>query len=280
MSQDPSTGPLSRPVATPGIPETSSGKLHLADELIDAEADLSPVPASGHRHPVLLGASLVLIAFNLRPALASLAPVLPEVMRDRGLSPTGGSLLTTLPVLCLGLFAPLAPRLARSFGSEGAILGLLIVLALGTALRGLAGLSALIGGAIIAGAAIGIINVLLPGLVKRDFPRHAALMTGLYTMALCGGAAAAEGATQPLKSWLGDSWPAALAIWTVPVILVIVLWLPQLPKRARQAAPHPGQHVSLWRDPLAWQVTLFMGLQSALAYCTFGWLVPILRELG
>lgn len=277
MSQSSSTGPTPAPVTSPAA---SPGKLHLADELIDAEADLPPAPAAGHQHPLLLGASLVLIAFNLRPALASLAPVLPEVMRDRGLSPTGGSLLTTLPVLCLGLFAPLAPRLARSFGSEGAILGLLVVLAIGTALRGLAGLSALIGGAIIAGAAIGIINVLLPGLVKRDFPRHAALMTGLYTMALCGGAAAAEGATQPLKTWLGDSWAAALAIWTLPVILVIVLWLPQLPKRVRQTAMHPGQHVSLWRDPLAWQVTLFMGLQSALAYCTFGWLVPILRDRG
>src|ERR1700742_1591585 len=157
MSQSPSTGSAPAPASPPG-------KLHLADELIDAEADLPP-PVTNHHHPLLLGASLVLIAFNLRPALASLAPVLPEVMRDRGLSPTGGSLLTTLPVLCLGLFAPLAPRIARAFGSEGAILGLLIVLAIGTALRGLAGLSALIGGAIIAGAAIGIINVLLPGLV-------------------------------------------------------------------------------------------------------------------
>lgn len=255
-------------------------RLHLEDELIDAEIDQAPPVAASHPHPLLLGISLVLIAFNLRPALASLAPVLPEVMRDRALSPTGGSLLTTLPVLCLGLFAPLAPLLARRFGAERAILGLLFVLATGTALRGLGSLPALIGGAIIAGAAIGIINVLLPGLVKRDFPKRAALMTGFYTMALCGGAAAAEGATQPLKALLGDSWPAALAIWTAPVILVILLWLPQLPPRP----PHPTtRHVqgpSLWRDSLAWQVTLFMGLQSALAYCTFGWLVPILRDRG
>lgn len=255
-------------------------RLHLEDELIDAEIDQAPVVAASHPHPVLLGVSLVLIAFNLRPALASLAPVLPEVMRDRALSPTGASLLTTLPVLCLGLFAPLAPLLARRFGTERAILGLLFVLAVGTALRGFGSLPALIGGAIIAGAAIGVINVLLPGLVKRDFPKRAALMTGFYTMALCGGAAAAEGATQPLKALLGDSWPAALAIWTAPVILVILLWLPQLPPRPPHPTARHAQGPNLWRDFLAWQVTLFMGLQSALAYCTFGWLVPILRDRG
>lgn len=252
----------------------------LSDELIDAELDPAPPVTGSHPHPILLAASLVLIAFNLRPALASLAPVLPEVMCDRSLTPTGGSLLTTLPVLCLGLFAPAAPILARRWGSERAILGLLVVLAGGTALRGLGSLPALIGGAIIVGAAIGIINVLLPGLVKRDFPRQAALMTGFYTMALCGGAAAAEGATQPLKSLLGDSWAAALAIWTLPVLVVILLWLPQLPKRVAQPAAGSIRRPNLWRDFLAWQVTLFMGLQSALAYCTFGWLVPILRDRG
>lgn len=271
--------PVLQPTTPPSGQRLRPG-LHLEDELIDAELDAAPPAPTHHPHPLLLGASLVLIAFNLRPALASLAPVLPEVMRDRALSPTGGSLLTTLPVLCLGLFAPLAPLLARRFGAERAILGLLFVLAGGTALRGFGSLAALIGGAIIVGAAIGVINVLLPGLVKRDFPQRAALMTGLYTMALCGGAAAAEGATQPLRALLGDSWPAALAIWTVPVILVILLWLPQLPPRPTPAATRRAQARSLWRDFLAWQVTLFMGLQSALAYCTFGWLVPILRDRG
>ncbi|HVI92179.1 MAG TPA: MFS transporter, partial [Dongiaceae bacterium] len=82
------------------------------------------------------------------------------------------------------------------------------------------------------------------------------------------------------KALLGDSWPAALAIWTLPVILVIVLWLPQLPPRPTQSAARRAHGPSLWRDILAWQVTLFMGLQSALAYCTFGWLVPILRDRG
>ncbi|MFC6521817.1 CynX/NimT family MFS transporter [Undibacterium arcticum] len=258
--------------------------LDLADEqLIDAEIDAfptpGPTPVHGRRGQIILGASLVLIAFNLRPVFSSLSAVLPEVMRDDGITPAGASLMTTLPVLCLGLFAPLAPRLALRFGAERSIIGLLALLALGTALRGLATVPALLLGSILAGAGIAAVNVLLPGLVKRDFQPQAALMTGMYTMALCAGAASAAGFTVPLQRLFG-SWSLALAAWALPVLAVLLLWIPQALVR-----PAAGRSVGfivrgLWRDPLAWQVTLFMGLQSALAYCVFGWLAPILRERG
>lgn len=259
--------------------------MDLADEqLIDAEIDSAPPPsptkAESLAGRILLGASLVLIAFNLRPVFSSLSVLLPEIMQATGLSPSSASLMTTLPVLCLGLFAPIAPELARRFGAERTILVMLAVLALGTAMRGLATVPALLAGSVFAGASIAVVNVLLPGLVKRDFPTHAAMMTGLYTMALCAGAAGAAGFTVPLEHALGGAWPPALAIWALPAIVVLLLWAPQALRSGtgpRRATPHgPG----LWRDRLAWQVTLFMGLQSALAYCVFGWLAPILRERG
>lgn len=259
--------------------------MDLADEqLIDAEIDSAPPPpptrAQSLAARILLGASLVLIAFNLRPVFSSLSVLLPEIMQSTGISPSSASLMTTLPVLCLGLFAPIAPELARRFGAERTILAMLAVLALGTGMRGLATVPALLAGSAFAGASIAVVNVLLPGLVKRDFPTHAAMMTGLYTMALCAGAAGAAGFTVPLEHVLGGEWPRALAIWAVPAVVVFLLWAPQAIRSKaapRRTMPHgPG----LWRDPLAWQVTLFMGLQSALAYCVFGWLAPILRERG
>jgi CP family cyanate transporter-like MFS transporter len=261
----------------------ASNPLDLADEqLIDAEIDSAPPPAAVQSFAgrILLGASLVLIAFNLRPVFSSLSVLLPEIMQATGLTPSSASLMTTLPVLCLGLFAPVAPELARRYGAERTILVMLVVLAIGTALRGLASVPALLLGSIFAGAGIAVVNVLLPGLVKRDFPTHAAMMTGLYTMALCAGAASAAGFTVPIEHSLDGSWPLALAAWAIPVIIVALLWAPQalLPRsHARRAGAHG---TSLWRDKLAWQVTLFMGLQSALAYCVFGWLAPILRERG
>jgi len=253
-------------------------------DLIDAEADSVPAPEP-HRPPssaarVLLGASLVLIAFNLRPVFSSASALLPEIRDVLGLSPTGASLLTTLPVVCLGLFSPLAPRLAQRYGTERTLLGVVVILALGTALRGLSSIPLLFLGTALAGGCIAVGNVLLPGLVKRDFPDRAALMTGCYTMALCAGAASAAGLTLPVEHALGGSLDGALAIWALPALLVALLWLPQVLASRRQVKRTGFRVEGLWRDRLAWHVTLFMGLQSALAYCVFGWLVPILRERG
>lgn len=229
---------------------------------------------------ILLGASLVLIAFNLRPVFSSASALLPEIRAELGLSALGASLLTTLPVVCLGLFSPLAPRLAQRIGAERTLFGMLLLLALGTAMRGFSSIPALFLGTALAGACIAIGNVLLPGLVKRDFPKNMALMTGLYTMALCAGAASAAGLTLPLEKMLGGSMNAALAAWGLPALIVGLLWLPQV-FFSRGAAKRSGLRVEgLWRDRLAWNVTLFMGFQSALAYCVFGWLVPILRDRG
>jgi CP family cyanate transporter-like MFS transporter len=242
-------------------------------------SDTHPAPSRARR--VLLAASIVLIAFNLRPLFGSLSVLLPEIMAATGLSPAGASLLTTLPVLCLGLFAFPAPALARRFGTERTLLGALLLLVMGTLLRGTGSLPLLFVASAMGGAGIAVGNVLLPGLVKRDFPRQAPLLTGCYTLAICAGAASATGLTVPLeRGLLGGSWQAALALWALPAAAVVLLWAPQA-----WAARHRPQHAgparpSLWRNRLAWQVTCFMGLQSALAYAAIGWLAPILRERG
>ncbi|MGG6894313.1 CynX/NimT family MFS transporter [Rhizobium sp. BR 315] len=253
-------------------------------EMIDAEADEIP-PPQPHRgkSPIgrfILGVSLVLIAFSLRPVFSSASALLPEIRAGLGLSASGTSILTTLPVVCLGLFSPLAPRLAQRLGTERVLLGVILLLALGTALRGFSSIPMLFFGTALAGACIAIGNVLLPGVVKRDFPDKAALMTGCYTMALCAGAASAAGLTLPIEHALGGSLGGALAVWALPAVVVGLLWLPQVIGTRNQVRRSGFRVTGLWTDPIAWQVTLFMGLQSALAYCVFGWLVPILRERG
>lgn len=275
-----------RELPLPGATESSGhGDSNPArlDEAGDARPEASPPAADPGRSRaalLLLSASLVLIAFNLRCAVASVGPVLPEIIRATGLSPAEASALTTLPSLCFGLFGPLGPALSRRIGTEHSLLAVLVAMALGTALRGLGGAPALFAGQILSCGGIGVINVLLPGLVKRDFPQHAAIMTGLYVMALCVGAAAAAGSTVPLEHRFGGSWPAALAFWAAPAALAVLLWVTQLPRAAQTRAERGWSVRGLWSDPLAWQVTLFMGLQSAFAYIVFGWLAPILRDRG
>jgi CP family cyanate transporter-like MFS transporter len=263
-------------------------KPSLADDLlIDAEDTPPPVPAltsasARGMRGLLLAVGLILVALNLRPALASLGPILPDVIRDTGITAVGASILTTAPVLCLGLFGFLAPKIAGRLGTERAILAFLVVLAAGTALRGVLAFPGLLAGSIIAGAAIGIIGVLLPGLVKRDFPDKASLMTGVYTMALCAGAAFASGSVVPFQQAMGGSWPAALAVWAIPALAAALIWLPMAPRPADAGSTkrRVAKVTGLWTDPLAWQVTLYMGLQSAVAYMVFGWVAPMLRDRG
>jgi len=258
---------------------TSETKLE--ELLIDAEADDEVVQ---HRPPVvsrpwLLIMGLVLVAMNLRPALSSLSPLLNDVSASLGLSAAKAGLLTTLPVLCLGLFAPLAPILARRFGAERVVLGILLTLAAGIILRSSFGEAGLFAGSLVAGASIGIIGVLLPGIVKRDFAKQAGTMTGVYTMALCLGAALAAGATVPLSHYFGDSWTLGLGFWIMPALLAALFWLPQT--RQKHGVHQVAYRVKgLLRDPLAWQVTLYMGLQSSLAYIVFGWVPSILISRG
>ncbi|MFS0828429.1 CynX/NimT family MFS transporter [Pseudomonas phoenicis] len=253
----------------------------LDDLLIDAEVDDAQVqqapPPTQRAWLLLLG--LVLVALNLRPALSSLSPLLGQVSERLGLSASSAGLLTTLPVLCLGLFAPLAPRLARRFGAERVILGILLTLAIGILLRSTLGVAGLFVGSLLAGASIGIIGVLLPGIVKRDFPKQAGTLMGVYTMALCLGAALAAGASVPISHYFADSWAVGLGIWLVPALVAMLVWSPQA--RHGHGLHKVAYRVrGLWRDPLAWQVTLYMGLQSSLAYIVFGWLPSILIGRG
>ncbi len=235
-------------------------------------------PVALHR-PWLLLLGLVLVALNLRPALSSMAPLLGQVSDSLGLSAAAAGLLTTLPVLCLGLFAPLAPILSRRFGAERVVLGVLMLLAAGIALRSQFAVVGLFAGSVLSGASIGVIGVLLPGIVKRDFPQQAGTMTGVYTMALCLGAALAAGASVPLAQWFGNRWSLGLGFWVVPALLAAVFWFPQT--RHKHGAHRAAYRVrGLLRDRLAWQVTLFMGLQSSLAYIVFGWLPSMLMGRG
>jgi MFS transporter, CP family, cyanate transporter len=231
---------------------------------------------------VLLVVAIVLLAANLRPALTSVAPLIGQIRTDTGISNGVAGLLTTLPLLAFGLLSPVAPQLARRFGIERTVLASLLVLAVGIVLRSTGAVAALFLGTAVLGAAIVVGNLLLPGLVKREFPEHAGLMTSVYTTALGISAALAAGISVPIMELIGIGWRGSLALWAFPVLLAVVVWLPQI-RHARSANASAGTFQApsgLWRSSLAWQVTLFMGLQSLAYYVTLTWLPEILQEEG
>jgi CP family cyanate transporter-like MFS transporter len=234
-------------------------------------------------HSFLLILGIMLLAANLRPALTGVAPLIGQIRAETGISNGVAGLLTTLPLLAFGLLSPIAPRVARRFGMERALLASLLVLAAGILLRWAGAVAALFLGTTILGAAIALANVLLPSLVKREFPAHAGLMTSVYSTSLGISAALAAGVSVPLAQLDGVGWQGALVVWALPALLAAVAWLPQLGRSDRPADPSarssPGLR-DLWRSPLAWQVTLFMGLQSLSYYVTLTWLPEILQEGG
>ncbi|WP_445157818.1 MFS transporter [Halomonas sp. E14] len=224
---------------------------------------------------------MVLVGLNLRPALSSMAPLLLRIQQDTGLTPLAIGALTTLPVLCLGIFAPLAPWLAKRLGAENTLSLALIALILGLLLRGAPSVLALFGGMVLVGGAIGVAGTLLPALVKRELPAGADLMTGVYTMALCLGGALGAGLSIPLANLLG-SWHLSLMSWALLAAMALLAWRLLMPRtpQATTAASSAGSIRGLLSQPLAWQVTLLMGTQSSLAYIVFGWLPALLQKRG
>ncbi|HEX8201949.1 MAG TPA: MFS transporter, partial [Isosphaeraceae bacterium] len=229
--------------------------------------------------------AILLLAANLRPAITSVAPLIERIRDDAGVSNGVAGLLTALPLLAFAALSPVAPRLSRRFGAERALIGSMLALCGGIVLRSLGtGLAPLFVGTAVLGAAIAIGNVLLPGLVKREFPGRAGAVTGAYTVALGTSAAVAAGASVPLTRLLGPGWQGPLALWAAPALLAAVAWV-SVPRRGARRPdisdpPHASHVANLWRSPLAWQVTAFMGLQSLGYYATLTWLPEILREGG
>ncbi|MCQ4042065.1 MFS transporter [Streptantibioticus rubrisoli] len=260
--------------------------------LVDAEIDLRPTPAgvAARRallaHPVVLLVGVVLASLNMRAALASMSPLVSEVSAHFGLSSTASSLVTSVPVLFLGLGGLIAPGLARRFGTELVLFCALVLLGIGILVRVLPSAGALYGGGLLAGTAIALLNVLMPGLIKRDFPDRAASMTSVYTGAMITGATLAAATSVPLEKAFGGSWQASLATWSLLAGVAALAWLPQViiargrTGRESRAVAAPGSGSSVWRNALAWQVTGFMALQSLWTYVLIAWLPTILTDHG
>lgn len=230
--------------------------------------------------PSLLLLGVVLVAVNLRPSLAGFGPLLSQIQADLHVSAATVSLLTTIPLLCWGLLAPLAPLLTRRWSSETVVLLSTALIAVGALLRVGPSLRWILLGTGLVGAGIALNNVLLPSLVRRDFPRQVGLMTGVYTLAVVGGATLASGLAVPLRTALGGAWRASLGVWAGLALLGVLAWLPLLSGRRARRGPAAQAGPSVWRNPDAWPVTLFMGFQALVFFTWLTWLPRVLQDQG
>jgi MFS transporter, CP family, cyanate transporter len=237
-------------------------------------------PADGQRLRPTAVLAVLLVAFNLRAALTSVGPVLEDIRADLDLSAAAASTLATLPLVCFGVASLIVPRLARRLGLERTLAIALALTAAGLALRVSPSVVALFGGTLAAGAAIAVGNVLVPVLIKRDFPQRTGLMMGLYVGVMVGAASAAAAVTVPIAEITGWGWRGGLGVWALPALLALLVWVAMVRGEGGSTARPPAPPSSLLRDGLAWQVTAFMGLQSLGFYALVAWLPAIYRSNG
>ncbi|WP_034949529.1 MFS transporter, partial [Erwinia oleae] len=236
---------------------------------------------SGKHMGLIIG--ILLIATSLRAPFTSVAPLLESIRDDFSLSAARAGVLQTLPLLAFALFSPLAAGFGRRLGIERTLFVALLIVVAGIMIRSCAGLAGLFGGTLLIGLGIALGNVLLPGLLKRDLPHRAASLTGLYALTMGLAAALASAVMIPFTTFFHTGWsPALLMTLALPMVALIV-WLPRLkrdPVAATHDAAHPHAPARVWRSALAWQVSLFFGLNSVIYYIIVSWLPAMLQNLG
>ena len=229
----------------------------------------------------LLIIGVILVGANLRVPLTSAGALVSFIRDDFGISNALAGAITTLPLIAFALLSPFAPKLAGKFGMERTIGISLVLLFAGILIRSAGGIELLFFGTLLIGLAIAIGNVLMPGIVKMNFPLQIGLMTGLYAIVMNVFGALGSGLSIPIASSGNYGWTGSLLVWGVHTLITIVIWLPQL-KKSRPAENSSVQATSgsLMRSSLAWKITLFMGAQSLIFYTLITWLPTILTANG
>lgn len=229
-------------------------------------------------------AGIVLVAFNLRPAITALGPLVGMIQEDVGLAHWSAGLLMSLPLIVFAVMSPLVPKIASRLTNERTLIIGLVFLLIGITIRYIPMTLFLFTGTLLAGIGIAIGNVLLPAVVKERFPEKFGLMTSVYSTSMGLIASLASGISVPLAVNYNLGWQGAQIVWVIPVIIAIIVWFVLLKGNERGNIVHeenkgtPSKQI--WNSSLAWQLAIFMGFQSFLFYVTVSWLPEILHSHG
>lgn len=231
---------------------------------------------------IVLAVGIFLTAINMRASIIAIPPLMDIIRDDTGLSSTATGLIMTLPVICFAVCSLAAPQVSRRLGLDLTIFLSMAVLCGGILLRVAAPIPFLFIGTTVIGVAIALGNVLVPAVVKRDFPHHPGLMTALYGMGMALGGTLGAALMVPIYEGTDLGWRGTLGLMAIPAAIAAAVLVPRLRlnERPRRGAPRPGPAPRLWGDLLAWQIALCMGLQSFVFYGLGSWAPTILADNG
>ena len=249
------------------------------------QTDIAVAPARmsarrPERVPAALVLGLFLMTLALRPQLVGIGPLLPRIQADLGVSHGVAGLLSTIPIICMGLFAPLGPWVASHLGPRRALASCLVaIVGFGLARAAAPGAAGVIVMTVGIGVAMGTAGTLMSIVVKERAPGRPALTTGAYAAGIVAGSLLAAALAVPLAMVLGG-WRPALASFALAAVASLASWLFLVAPDRSAPGPRVRPPALPWRSSVAWGLALIFGLQSLLYYGVIAWLPAVYRERG
>ena len=229
--------------------------------------------------------AMILLATNMRSPIVALGSIAPVVQGALNISETQIGWLGAVPMLTFALGAFIAPAIGKRFGLENTLIAMISLLTMGMIVRSLIPTwMGFLGGTLLLTLAIGFANTLAAPVIKQRTPNHIPLITGLFSLTMTVSAGIVAGVVLPLSEQVGWQW--ALGGWSILGVFAIVIWVflrLRLGSSSDQIVPITTQgssDISMWRTSFAWQIAIFMGLQSLLFYTAASFLPSIWLSKG
>ncbi|NVZ52444.1 MFS transporter [Pseudomonas sp. B6002] len=234
------------------------------------------------KHSLAAIIGLLVLSIALRPAIVSLGPILLLIQDHYDLSFTQAALLTSIPDVCMGVLALLAPDLSRRFGTDRCVIAALVLLGAACLLRAVSpSATYLLLSTFLVSVGIAIAGALIGGWIKAHFPHRPAFFMGIYAAGLSVGATLSALLTAPITE-LAQSWRVGAGVWSLLCITAVISWRWMARRFAgstANAGSHPARSVPLpWCNPQAWWVALYFGASQFVVYALFAWLAPAATE--
>jgi CP family cyanate transporter-like MFS transporter len=226
------------------------------------------------------GIALFLVSLGLRPQIVAIGPLLPSMQADLGMSHAIAGLLGTIPVLCMGLLAPIGPVLAASMGPKvAATICAALVAVFGVARAFLPESFSVLLATVGIGVGMAVVGPILPMIVRARLPNHPAAGTGAYVIGFVLGGTITAAAAVPLAEAFGG-WRASFAIVSAAAFVSLAAWIWLMPRDAGHRRTAPALPKLPWRRPSAWLLGAIFGSQSILFYGCITWLASVFVERG